>query len=163
VRIRLPLTLAIIDGFQVEVGGTSFVVPLDMVLECLELSPAERSAARQVDYINLRGEVLPLIDLRSTFNLAAGGGRRENVVVVKCNGKKAGLVVDTLLGELQTVIKPLGKMFGQVRYLSGSTILGSGDVALILDVSVLLEQASALAAPGQRSDQTSTALIPLSS
>jgi two-component system chemotaxis sensor kinase CheA len=141
VRIRLPLTLAIIDGFLVEVGGTSFVVPLDMVLECLELSPAERQASRQVDYINLRGEVLPLIDLRSTFDLAGGGGRRENVVVVKCNGKKAGLVVDTLLGELQTVIKPLGKMFGQVRCLSGSTILGSGAVALILDVSVLLEQA----------------------
>jgi two-component system chemotaxis sensor kinase CheA len=92
----------------------------------------------------LRGEVLPLIDLRRTFELAGQGGRRENVVVVRCNGKKAGLVVDTLLGELQTVIKPLGKMFGQVRCLSGSTILGSGEVALILDVSVLVAQASAL-------------------
>lgn len=144
VRIRLPLTLAIIDGFLVEVGSTSFVVPLDMVLECLELSAADRQAERQVDYINLRGEVLPLIDLRTTFDLAGQGGRRENVVVVRCNGKKAGLIVDTLLGELQTVIKPLGKMFGQVRCLSGSTILGSGAVALILDVSVLVEQASAL-------------------
>ncbi len=146
VRIRLPLTLAIIEGFLVEVGKTSFVVPLDMVLECLELSLAEREATRQVDYINLRGEVLPLIDLRSTFDLVGQGGRRENVVVVRCNGKKAGLIVDTLLGELQTVIKPLGQMFSQVRCLSGSTILGSGEVALILDVSVLVEQAAAAAA-----------------
>jgi two-component system chemotaxis sensor kinase CheA len=148
VRIRLPLTLAIIDGFLVEVGKTSFVVPLDMVLECLELSQAERQAQRQVDYINLRGEVLPLIDLRRTFDLVGQGGRRENVVVVRCHGKKAGLIVDTLLGELQTVIKPLGQMFSQVSCLSGSTILGSGEVALILDVSVLVEQAGALAAAG---------------
>jgi two-component system chemotaxis sensor kinase CheA len=151
VRIRLPLTLAIIDGFLVEVGKTSFVVPLTMVLECLELSPLERQAERQVDYINLRGEVLPLIDLRRSFDLVGQGGRRENVVVVRCNGKKAGLVVDTLLGELQTVIKPLGQMFSQVRCLSGSTILGSGEVALILDVSVLMEQAGTLAASGQQS------------
>jgi two-component system chemotaxis sensor kinase CheA len=148
VRIRLPLTLAIIDGFLVEVGKTSFVVPLDMVLECLELSQAERQAQRQVDYINLRGEVLPLIDLRRSFDLVGQGGRRENVVVVRCHGKKAGLIVDTLLGELQTVIKPLGQMFSQVSCLSGSTILGSGEVALILDVSVLVEQAGALAAAG---------------
>jgi two-component system chemotaxis sensor kinase CheA len=161
VRIRLPLTLAIIDGFLVEVGRTSFVVPLDMVFECMQLSTSEQRASRQVDYINLRGEVLPLIDLRSTFELGGAGGRRENVVVVHCNGKKAGLVVDTLLGQMQTVIKPLNKMFSQVRCLSGSTILGSGDVALIIDVSVLMEQASASAAsaPAKRSNDASATVV----
>ena len=141
VRIRLPLTLAIIDGFLVDVGATSFVVPLDMVLECLELSDDDRQATRQRDYINLRDEVLPLINLRTTFNITGDVGRRENVVVVNYAGKKAGLVVGTLLGEFQTVIKPLNKMFNQVKCLSGSTILGNGDVALILDVPALLQQA----------------------
>jgi two-component system chemotaxis sensor kinase CheA len=148
VRIRLPLTLAIIDGFLVGVGSTSFVVPLDMVMECLELSEADRQVSRQHDYINLRGEVLPLISLRSTFSIAGDLGRRENVLVVKSLGKKAGLVVDTLLGEFQTVIKPLNKMFHQVKCISGSTILGSGDVALILDVPALIERASESSAPG---------------
>ena len=147
VRIRLPLTLAIIDGFLVGVGSTSFVVPLDMVLECLELSEADRQAARQHDYINLRGEVLPLISLRSVFDIGGDVGRRENVLVVKSAGKKAGLVVDTLQGEFQTVIKPLSKMFHQVKCLSGSTILGSGDVALILDVPALIQRASGAAVP----------------
>jgi two-component system chemotaxis sensor kinase CheA len=147
VRIRLPLTLAIIDGFLVGVGSTSFVVPLDMVLECLELSEADRQGARQRDYINLRGEVLPLISLRATFNIGGDVGRRENVLVVKSAGKKAGLVVDTLQGEFQTVIKPLNKMFHQVKCISGSTILGSGDVALILDVPALIQRAAGAALP----------------
>jgi two-component system chemotaxis sensor kinase CheA len=143
VRIRLPLTLAIIDGFLIGVGNTSYVVPLDMVLECLELSDADRQGARQHDYINLRGEVLPLINLRSTFHIAGDVGRRENVLVVKSAGKKAGLVVDTLQGEFQTVIKPLNKMFHHVKCIGGSTILGSGDVALILDVPALIARAAA--------------------
>lgn len=149
VRIRLPLTLAIIDGFLVGVGNTSFVIPLDMVLECLELSEADRQEARQRDYINLRGEVLPLITLRSTFNISGETSRRENVVVVKYADKKAGLVVSTLLGEFQTVIKPLHKMFNRIKCVSGSTILGNGDVALILDVGALVNMAAEreLAAP----------------
>ncbi len=138
VRIHLPLTLAIIDGFLVGVGGTSFVVPLDMVLECVELSEADRLEARQRDYINLRGEVLPFIHLRTHFEIDGKSGRRENIVVVKNGDKKAGLAVDNLLGEFQTVIKPLGKLFSHVRGISGSTILGSGEVALILDVPSLV-------------------------
>jgi two-component system, chemotaxis family, sensor kinase CheA len=138
VRIHLPLTLAIIDGFLVSVGGTSFVVPLDMVLECVELSEADRLESRQRDYINLRGEVLPFIHLRTYFEIDGKPGRRENIVVVKNGDKKAGLAVDNLLGEFQTVIKPLGKLFSHVRGISGSTILGSGEVALILDVPSLM-------------------------
>jgi two-component system chemotaxis sensor kinase CheA len=140
VRIRLPLTLAIIDGFLVGVGQASYVVPLDMVQECVELSAEDRRATRERSYLNLRGKVLPLVFLREHFNAAGSSGRRENVVVVRCGEHKAGLVVDALQGEFQTVIKPLGKLFSALRGISGSTILGSGEVALILDVPGLMKQ-----------------------
>jgi len=141
VSIRLPLTLAIIDGFLVGVGQSSYVVPLDMVLECVELTQAERQVTSESGYLNLRGEVLPFVLLRDHFEIEGARARRENVVVVQCSGKKSGLVVDELMGEFQTVIKPLGKIFSKLRGISGSTILGSGEVALILDVPSLVQQA----------------------
>ena len=140
-RTRLPLTLAIIDGFLVGVGKSSYVVPLDMVQECVELTEEDRQATREHSYLNLRGEVLPFVLLREHFEVQDTGVRRENVVVVTCAGQKAGLVVDELMGEFQTVIKPLGKIFSTLRGISGSTILGSGEVALILDVPSLIQQA----------------------
>lgn len=142
VRIRLPLTLAIIDGFLVSVGDAAYVVPLEMVLECVELSEADRQALNHRAYINLRGEVLPFVRLHDHFEVAGKGTRRENIVVVQYGGRKAGLVVDQLMGEFQTVIKPLGKMFSRVKGISGSTILGTGEVALILDVQALIQQAA---------------------
>ncbi len=141
VRIRLPLTLAIIDGFLVGVGKSSYVVPLDMVVECVELTDDDRQALHERNYINLRGEVLPFVQLRQHFEVKGAAGRRENVVVVNYAGQKSGLVVDELLGEFQAVIKPLGKLFSALRGISGSTILGSGEVALILDVPSLVQQA----------------------
>lgn len=141
VRIRLPLTLAIIDGFLVGVGKSSFVVPLDMVLECIELSEADRKAADTRNYVNLRGDVLPFIRLRDQFDVNAPLGKRENIVVVYYGGQKAGFVVDELMGEFQTVIKPLGGMFKHLKGISGSTILGTGEVALILDVPGLVQLA----------------------
>jgi two-component system chemotaxis sensor kinase CheA len=139
VRIRLPLTLAIIDGFLVGVGKSAFVVPLDMVLECIELSDADRKAADTRNYVNLRGEVLPFVRLRDQFEVNAAAGKRENIVVVQYGGQKAGFVVDELMGEFQTVIKPLGSVFRHLRGISGSTILGTGEVALILDVPALVQ------------------------
>jgi len=139
VRIRLPLTLAIIDGFLVGVGKSAFVVPLDMVLECIELSDADRRAADTRNYVNLRGEVLPFVRLRDQFEVNAAAGKRENIVVVQYGGQKAGFVVDELMGEFQTVIKPLGSVFRHLRGISGSTILGTGEVALILDVPALVQ------------------------
>lgn len=143
VRIRLPLTLAIIDGFLVGVGKSAFVVPLDMVLECIELSEADRKAADTRNYVNLRGEVLPFVRLRDQFEVKAAAGKRENIVVVQYGGQKAGFVVDELMGEFQTVIKPLGNVFRNLRGISGSTILGTGEVALILDVPTLVQLAVA--------------------
>nr|WP_298165035.1 chemotaxis protein CheA [uncultured Pseudomonas sp.] len=139
-RIRLPLTLAIIDGFLVGVGSASYVIPQDMVVECIELSREDSNAEAGRDYLNLRGEVLPFIRLRELFDIEGMPPRRENVVVVQFAGQRAGLVVDRLQGEFQTVIKPLGKVFGQVGGIGGFTILGSGEVALILDVSGLIKQ-----------------------
>ncbi len=136
--IRLPLTLAIIDGFLVGVERAAYVIPLEMVVECLELKdiPADRN------YLNLRGEVLPFVCLRDLFEIAGQRPKRENVVVVKSGGQKAGIVVDVLQGEFQTVIKPLGAMFHHLRGISGSTILGTGDVALILDVQAITRLAA---------------------
>ncbi len=136
--IRLPLTLAIIDGFLVGADRASYVIPLDMVVECLELQ-AHATSSGDRNYLNLRGEVLPFIRLRDLFEIPGEPPKRENVVVVKAAGQKAGIVVDTLLGEFQTVIKPLGQLFRHLRGIGGSTILGSGDVALILDVQALAQ------------------------
>jgi len=140
VRIRLPLTLAIINGFLVGIDQSTYVIPLDMVQECIELDEHQRQSSRDQGYLDLRGEVLPLVDLREHFSHEGPPARRQNVVVVRYAEHKAGLVVDDLLGEFQTVIKPLGKLFGALRGISGSTILGSGAVALILDVPALLSQ-----------------------
>ncbi|MDW3715441.1 MULTISPECIES: chemotaxis protein CheA [unclassified Pseudomonas] len=145
VRIRLPLTLAIIDGFLIGVGSSSYVVPLDMVEECIELPSSDLD---DLDQLDLRGDVLPFIRLRNLFEEASPRPRRENVVVVSYAGVRAGLVVDQLHGEFQTVIKPLGRVFGQVPSLSGFTILGSGAVALILDIPGLLAQFAQPGRPG---------------
>jgi two-component system chemotaxis sensor kinase CheA len=141
-RIRLPLTLAIIDGFLVGVGGACYVLPLNAVLECVELRPEHLEQSQGRHYINLRGEVLPFVRLRELFEKQAGPTRRENIVVVRHGSRSAGLVVDELLGDFQTVIKPLGRLFGALRGISGSTILGTGEVALILDVPSLIQFAA---------------------
>jgi two-component system chemotaxis sensor kinase CheA len=133
VTVRLPLTLAIIDGFLVQVGSSVFVIPLDMIEECIEYATEPGQ-----DYTNLRGQVLPLVRLRELFRVGGTATRRESIVVLKFGNHRAGLVVDTLLGEFQTVIKPLSPMFSEVKCISGSTILGSGEVALILDVAALM-------------------------
>ena len=142
IRIRLPLTLAIIDGFRVGIDKASFVLPVDMIVECVELAGSIRDAARARGYLDMRGEVLPLLWLREVFDIESPAPeRRENVVVVHFGQTKAGIVVDQLMGEHQTVIRPLGKLFSALRGVSGSTILGSGEIALILDVAGLMKMA----------------------
>ena len=138
VRLRLPLTLAIIDGFLVSVGDTPLVIPLDMVTECLESD--QHSQALTYDYRELRGRPLPLINLRRHFDIEGAKAKRENIVVVSHGKHQLGLVVDHLLGEQQIVIKPLGSIFSQLRDISGSSILGSGQVALILDIPGMLQR-----------------------
>jgi two-component system, chemotaxis family, sensor kinase CheA len=146
VRICLPLTLAIIDGFLFNVGKSSFVVPLDRVVECVEL-PQEHLENKENNYLNLRGRMLPLVYLHQLFQLE--GSQTEeiacsNIVVVRYGDREAGLVVSSLFGEFQAVIKPLGKLFERLHGISGATILGSGDVALILDVPALVRHYASL-------------------
>lgn len=144
IEIRLPLTLAIIDAFQIVAGDSDFVLPLNMVEECLELRP---DAARQ-GLFNLRGQPLPCIHLADVFRLssrqrgASERPARQCLVVVRVGDSRAGLVIDRFVGELQAVIKPLGQLLRNVGGLSGSTILGDGRVALLLDVPALLALAS---------------------
>jgi two-component system chemotaxis sensor kinase CheA len=138
VRIRLPLTLAIIDGFLVSVGDTPLVIPLDMVTECLEADHEETNSS--YDYRELRGKPLPLIHLRQHFSIESAKAKRQNIVVVSHGKQQLGLVVDHLLGEQQIVIKPLGSLFTQLKDISGSSILGSGQVALILDIPGMLQR-----------------------
>jgi len=133
--IRLPLTLAIIDGFLVGIDKASYVIPLDSVVECIE----HRNLAGDRNFLNLRGEALPFIRLRELFEVEGAPPARESIVVVQFGGQRAGIVVDQLMGEFQTVIKPLGRMFANLRGIGGSTILGSGEVALILDVAALVQ------------------------
>jgi two-component system chemotaxis sensor kinase CheA len=137
IRIQLPLTLAIIDGFGVGVGDETYVLPLHAVIECIEMPVSERQRGA-LGVIDLRGAPLPYVRLRDWFGLTSPRPRRENIVVVEVDRVKAGLAVDALYGARQTVIKPLGDKFKNVRGIAGSTILGNGLVALILDVPGLM-------------------------
>ncbi len=144
VTIHLPLTLAIIDGFLVGAKGETYIVPLDMVEECVEMDTGEWEMDDERHYVNLRGEVMPYIHLSEFFGESndTSKRRRESLVVVRFGRIKAGLVVDELFGEQQTVIKPMGKVFQNIKGISGATVLGSGDIALILDVQGLINLAN---------------------
>jgi two-component system chemotaxis sensor kinase CheA len=137
ITIRLPLTLAIIEGFSVRVGSETFIVPLEHVTECTEL-PAEQRSPEAGGILRLRGSALPYVRLRRVFSLSGETPKRENIVVVKINEFHAGIAVDELLGGMQTVVKPLGRAFRSVPGIAGSTVLGDGRIGLILDVPSLL-------------------------
>jgi two-component system chemotaxis sensor kinase CheA len=141
ITIRLPLTLAIIEGFSVGVGNETYVVPLHAVLECLTLPAARLEDGRGGGVIDLRGTPLPYLRLRDRFALGGESPAREHVLVVTYEGGQAGIVVDALHGEGQAVIKSLGRVFQGIAGLAGSTILNTGRVALILDVPVVVRQA----------------------
>jgi len=128
------LTLAIIDGFLLRVGGVSYVVPLELVEECVELEATTVTGG----YLSLRGEPLPLLPLYEAFGHNGPRARRRGIIVARWGGRRVGLVVDELLGKLQTVIKPLSPLFESLSGVTGSTVLGDDTIALILDVPALL-------------------------
>ena len=138
--LRLPLTLAIIDGFYVGVGDQIYVVPLSAVHECIELADGGRDDADS-GIVSFRGEPLPYLKLRRRFGERGREAARQSVVVIRHDGLTAGLAVDALHGEGQTVVKPLGPLLSSVPGISGSTITADGSVALILDVPALLRDA----------------------
>jgi two-component system chemotaxis sensor kinase CheA len=153
-QIRLPLTLAIIDGFLTDVGGVNYVMPLSIVSECIDVPPeCAQHPDRITGYFNLRGEVLPYLDVGRFYRQAESTSTRRSLVIARDGHTRIGLIVDQLLGEHQTVIKPLSSMFRHLRAIAGSTILGSGDVALVLDVPALTDYAmrhSGVRPAGQR-------------
>jgi len=141
--IRLPLTLAIIDGFMITITDEPYIIPLEMIIECIELSRDFKNFMQENSYINLRNHVLPLLDLRDFFGyekIKNTKKHRENIVIVRFGTSKIGLVVDELKGEFQTVIKPLGKVFRNLKGISGATILGDGRVCPILDIPTLINE-----------------------
>jgi two-component system chemotaxis sensor kinase CheA len=144
VRIHLPLTLAIIDGFMVVVGDSFYIFPLDMVIECAEITKNDIQGKDAYNFINLRGEILPFMRLRDFFGEKGEERETENIVVVEYDQRKVAIVVDSLIGESQTVIKSLGKIFRKLEWSIGATILGTGEVALILDVPMLIEYVKAM-------------------
>jgi two-component system chemotaxis sensor kinase CheA len=150
VTLRLPLTLAIIDGLLVAVGDALFVLPLASTLECIELTREEVQRANGRQVANVRGEIVPYIRLRQYFAMGTPAPEREQIMVVESDEGRCGLVVDRVLGDCQTVIRNLGRLYRHVQVVSGATILGNGAVALILDPQRLVQEAArAKAAAGR--------------
>lgn len=144
-RIRLPLTLAIIDGFLVSVADQFFVIPTDWVTECID-APRGLPHNQKSGYMELRGNALPFVSMKRHFSLPGHPPARNSLVVIAQGQERAGLLVDELHGEIQTVIKPLGPLFDHLPDIAGGTILGTGQVALTLDVPGLLSSVRAMEA-----------------
>ncbi|WP_313524976.1 chemotaxis protein CheA [Shinella sp.] len=138
VSLRIPLTLAIIDGLLVRVGGGCYVIPLSAVEECLELSLEDDLRSRGRSFISLRDSLVPFLRLRELFRTGTQPDQHQKVVVISTGSERVGLVVDQIIGDHQTVIKSMSKLHHDVATFSGATILGDGSVALILDVTHLV-------------------------
>jgi two-component system, chemotaxis family, sensor kinase CheA len=143
ITIRLPLTLSIIAGLQVGAADQTYIVPMDEVLEIIELPESERDTSEVDGVVSLRGRPLPFLRLSNFLKLAGSSAAREQIVVFGIDDEYAGVAVDTVYGETQAVIKPLGRLFRSVREVSGSAVLSNGEVALVLDVTGILRRALA--------------------
>jgi len=144
ITLRIPLTLAIIECLLVRIGKDFFLMPLSIVEECVELSREDVRNSHGRNLANVRGAIVPYVPLRAHFEIADNRPEIEQIVITRINGSKVGFVVDSVVGEHQTVIKSLGRMYRDVRGISGATILGDGTVALILDMGMLLQAAELL-------------------
>ena len=139
VTLRLPLTLAIIDGLLVRVGQARFVMPLGNTVECVELTRQDIANANGKHLANIRGEIIPYIRLSEYLQTGTERPEREQIMVAETEHGRFGFVVDQVLGDHQTVIKNLGRLYRDVQVVSGATILGDGTVALILDLHRLAQ------------------------
>ncbi len=143
ITLRLPLTLAIIDGFLTRIGEENFIFPLSLVDECVELAGVVSATGNNKHMINVRGHIVPYVRLREQFGIPGAGPAIEQIVIAQVERKRVGFVVDHVVGGHQTVIKNLGTFYRDVKGLSGATILGDGTVALVLDVPKLIQLAEA--------------------
>jgi two-component system chemotaxis sensor kinase CheA len=144
VALRIPLTLAIIDGLLVRVGTARYVIPLSAVEECLELTEEQDMRSTGRSLLTIRDHLVPFIRLRELFKTGRPPDRYQKIVVISTGSERVGLVVDQIVGDYQTVIKPLSPFHAQLGSFSGATILGDGSVALILDVGALTGAAALL-------------------
>ena len=136
--LRLPLTLAIIDGMLVRVGNGRYTIPLAAVEECVELPASADQVSRGRNFLDIRGSLVPFIRLREIFGCQTPPDEHQKVVIVSSGDMRVGLVVDQIIGNNQTVIKQLSKLHSGIKTFSGATILGDGTVALILDAMHLV-------------------------
>lgn len=139
ITLRLPLTLAIIDGLQIQCDASDYVIPLGAIEECVEMTPKQLASDRYRRVLNLRDEMVPYISLRDLFGASSPRPPHEKIVIINDDGNRFGIVIDRVVGELQAVIKPLGKLCRDIAEVSGATILGNGTVALILDLGRIFD------------------------
>ncbi|MCA0935818.1 chemotaxis protein CheA [Vibrio alginolyticus] len=139
-KIRLPLTLAIIDGFEVMVGDTHLVIPSNLIRGCLPFDAKVMSAEH--DILDLRGEIVPFLRMNDFLNIQPDPAARKNMVIVQFGSQKAGILVEELRGEIQAVVKPLNAIFRALKGVGGSTILRAGDIGFILDIPQLIQVAA---------------------
>jgi len=140
--IHLPLTLSIIEGLLLKIGGMLFVLPLATVEECIELTQKNENDTYRKNVTMVRGKIIPYIHLRELFSIEGQPPLIQQIVIATVDQQRVGFVVDQVIGELQTVIKPLGNIYRHVKGISGATILGDGTVALIIDLSTLVQEMS---------------------
>ncbi|MCP4103930.1 MAG: chemotaxis protein CheA [Desulfobacteraceae bacterium] len=137
-NMSLPLTLAIIDGLLVDVGSTSFVLPLAQVEECAELTDKLVRKSHGRNMIMIREELIPFVRLRNLFDISGDESDMGHIAIVQADGVRVGIVVDEIIGNVQTVIKSLDKNYRNAEGISGATIMGNGTVALIIDIPGLI-------------------------
>jgi two-component system, chemotaxis family, sensor kinase CheA len=140
IALTIPLTLAIIDGFMVEVCGQLYIFNLSLVRECLEYDGSSEITDNQ-GIVRIRDDLVPFIDMRGLFELTEKKCSRQQIVVTEFDGSTIGFLVDRVVGHCQTVIKPLGKQVADAEMFSGATILGDGSIALVLDVNRIISAA----------------------
>jgi two-component system, chemotaxis family, sensor kinase CheA len=138
IELRLPLSLSVIEGFWVDVAGTDYVLPIDDVVECLEVPPDRRDLVERDGFLDLRGDPLVFFHLRDILGAGGESQPAEQVVVVRHRSSLVGVAVDSIRGQRQTVIKPLGRLFRPVAGISGWTMRPDGSVALVVDIARLL-------------------------
>ena len=141
VTLRLPLTLAIIDGLLVHVGQARFVMPLANTVECVELTARDIENHGGKPVANIRGEIVPYVRLSEYLQTGSKRPEREQIMIAETEYGRFGFVVDQVIGDHQTVIKNLGRLYRNIQFVSGATILGDGTVALILDLHRLAQNA----------------------
>jgi len=159
VRLRLPLTLAIIEGLLVRIAGGCYVLPLALVEECVELTAEDVEQSQGARLAPVRGDLVPYLRLRDVFGVPGSRPPIEQIAITSIEGARYGVAVDEVVGQHQTVIKSLGRMHRNARGLSGATILGDGTVALIVDVPSLVRSATSSAGARDASRPTAASVI----